>query len=72
MFPLFYNHCNREGNVIVIPSTMGTNQGNPLGGALFILVYFRALYFTFNYFPSYLFPSIANDIPCGRSFYPTF
>jgi hypothetical protein len=70
-FPLFYNHHNRESNVIVIPSAMGTHQGNPLGGTLFILAYFRALHSTSNYLPSYLFPSIANDTPCDRSFYPT-
>jgi hypothetical protein len=28
--PLFYNHHNCEGDVIVIPSTMGTHQGDPL------------------------------------------
>jgi hypothetical protein len=30
---------------------MGTHQGDPLGGALFILLYFRALRFTVNRFP---------------------
>ncbi len=34
--PLFYSHHNCESEVIVIPSTMGTHQGHPLGGALFI------------------------------------
>jgi hypothetical protein len=43
---------------------MGTHQGNPLGGALFVLAYFKALHSTSNYFPSYLFPSITNDTPC--------
>jgi hypothetical protein len=65
--PLFYNHCNHEGDVIVIPSTMGMCQGDPWGGgggwgALFILTLFRALHFTINHFPSYLFPSIIDDI----------
>jgi hypothetical protein len=34
---------------------------DPLGGALFVLSHFKALCFTTNHFPSYLFPSIAND-----------
>ncbi len=38
-FPMFYNHCNREGEVIVIPFTMGTHQCDPLGRALFALVH---------------------------------
>jgi hypothetical protein len=29
-FPLFYNCCNHEGDVIVIPFAMGTPQGDPL------------------------------------------
>jgi len=31
-FPLIYNHHNREGDVTIIPSTMGTHQGDPWGG----------------------------------------
>jgi hypothetical protein len=27
---LFFSHCNCGGNVTVIPSTMGTHQGDPL------------------------------------------
>jgi hypothetical protein len=49
--PLFYNHCNRESDVIVIPSTMGTHQGDPLGGTLFALTHFRALRITTNHCP---------------------
>jgi hypothetical protein len=60
--PLFYSHHNCDGDVIVIPSTMGTCQGDPLGGALFVLVHLKALHSTFNHFPSYLFPSIIDDI----------
>ncbi len=33
--PMFYNHCNHEGDVTIIPFAMGTHQGDPLGGALF-------------------------------------
>jgi hypothetical protein len=33
--PLFYNHRNYEGDVKIIPSSMGIHQGDPLGGALF-------------------------------------
>jgi len=36
-FPLFYNHHNCDDNVVVIPSAMGTHQGDPLGKALFAL-----------------------------------
>jgi hypothetical protein len=42
-FLLFYIHCNHEGDVMVIPSAMGTHQGDFLGGALFALVHFRTL-----------------------------
>ncbi len=48
--PLFYSHCNHEGKVLIIPSTMGTYQGDPLGGALFALVHFKVLCFTTGYF----------------------
>jgi len=54
--PMFFNHHNHEGDVIVIPSTMGT-----LGGALFALAHFKALHFTVNHFSSCLFPSIVDD-----------
>jgi len=60
--PLSYSHHNHDGNVIVIPSTMGTRQGDSLGGALFALTHFRALHSIVSHFPSYLFSSIANDI----------
>jgi hypothetical protein len=59
--PLFYNHHNHEGNIIVIPSIMGTRQGGPLGRALFILAHFRALCSITNHFPSYVFSSIVDD-----------
>ncbi len=60
--PLFYSHYNCEGEVMVIPSTMGTRQGDPLGGALFALVHFRTLCSIANHFPSCLFPFIADNI----------
>jgi hypothetical protein len=61
-YPLFYSHRNCDGNVIVIPSTMGIHQGDPLGGALFALAQFKVLRFTASHFPSYLFPYIVDDI----------
>ncbi len=61
-FPLFYNHCNYEGDVIIILFAMGTHQGDPLEGALFALTHFRALHFTTNHFLSCLFPSNVDDI----------
>ncbi len=60
--PLFYNHHNHEGDVIIILSTMRTYQGNPLGGALFTLTHFKALRSIVNCFPSCVFPSIVNNI----------
>ncbi len=60
--PLFYNHHNCDGNVIIIPSAMGICQGDHLGKALFVLAHLKALHFIANHFPSYLFPSIINDI----------
>jgi len=59
--PLFYNHRNRDGNVIIIPSAMGIHQGDPLGRALFVLAHLKALHSINNHFPSYLFPSITDD-----------
>ncbi len=59
--PLFYNHHNHENDVTIIPSTMGTRQGDPLGAALFVLAHFKALCSTANHFPSCLFPSIVNN-----------
>jgi hypothetical protein len=56
--PLFYNHCNCEGNVTVIPFAMETYLGDPLGGALFTLDHFRVLHSIVNYFPSNLFTFI--------------
>ncbi len=50
-FPLFYNHCKYEGDVTIIPFVMGrTHQGDPLGGTLFALAHYRALYFIANHF----------------------
>jgi hypothetical protein len=37
--PLFYNHYNLDGNVMVIPFAMGTHEDDPLGGALFALAH---------------------------------
>jgi hypothetical protein len=54
-FPLFYNHHNRDGNVTIISSTMGTHQGDPLRRALFVLAHFKALRSTTSHFPSYHF-----------------
>jgi hypothetical protein len=61
-FPLFYSHCNCEGDVIIIPFAMGTRQGDLLEKTLFTLAHFRALHFIVSHFPSCLFPSIANNI----------
>jgi len=58
---LFYGHCNCEGDVIIIPSTMGTRQGDLGGGELFALAHFNVLRSITNHFPSCLFPSIVND-----------
>jgi hypothetical protein len=48
--PLFYNHHNHKGDVIVIPFAMGTHQGDPLGVALFTLTHFKALCSIANHF----------------------
>jgi hypothetical protein len=58
--PLFYSHHNREGDVTIIPSTMGSRQGGPSGGALLVLAHFRALHSRINHFPSCLCPSIGD------------
>jgi hypothetical protein len=61
-FVLFYNHYNHDGDVMVIPFAMGTCQGDPLGGALFVLFHLRALCSIISHFPFCLFPSIVDDI----------
>jgi len=33
-FHLFYNHCNRESDVTIIPFVMGTHQSDPLQGGI--------------------------------------
>ncbi len=58
---MFYSHCNCKGDVTIIPSTMGTHQGDLLRRALFDLTHFRALHSIVNHFPSCLFPSIIDD-----------
>jgi hypothetical protein len=60
--PMFYSHRNCEGKVTVIPSAMGTHQGDLLGRAPFILVHFRAIRFTISQFTSCLFSFITDDI----------
>jgi hypothetical protein len=57
---LFYNHHNREGDVIVIPFAMGIRQGDPLERALFALTHFKALHFTIGRFFFCLSPSITD------------
>jgi len=59
--PLFYNHHSRDNDVTVIPSAMGTHQGDPLGRALFVLAHLKTLRSTTSHFPSYLFPSITDN-----------
>jgi len=61
-FPLFYNHHNCEGYVIIIPFAMGTCQGVPLGRVLFALAHFGVLHSITGHFSSFLFPSIVNGI----------
>jgi hypothetical protein len=60
--PLFYNHYNYVSNVMIIPFAKGTRQSDPLRGALFALIHFKALCFIVNHFPFCLFPSIVDDI----------
>jgi hypothetical protein len=48
---LFYNYRNYEGDVTIILSIMGTHQGDPLGGPLFVLTHLKALPFIASHFP---------------------
>ncbi|KAJ7540491.1 hypothetical protein O6H91_10G017800 [Diphasiastrum complanatum] len=59
--PLYFSHASRVGDVTVISSAEGTQQGDPLGDLLFALAYYRALCSTATTFSSCLFPSIADD-----------
>ncbi len=60
-FPMFYSHHNRESKVTIIPSTMGTHQGDPLKRAQFTLAHFKALHFIASQFLSCLFSFIVYD-----------
>jgi hypothetical protein len=44
-YPMFYSHHNHEGDVIIIPSTMGTHQGDPLGGGIICFSPFKNFMF---------------------------
>jgi hypothetical protein len=46
---------------MVIPSTMGIHQGDPLGGALLAVTHFKALHFITSCFLSCVFPSIVHN-----------
>jgi hypothetical protein len=48
---LFYSNHNCDDNVKVIPSAMGTRQGDLLGRVLFALTYLIALRSIVNHFP---------------------
>jgi hypothetical protein len=61
-FPLFYSHCNHEGNVTIIPFATGTREGDPLKKALFTFAHFEALHSIVSRSPSCLFLFVANDI----------
>ncbi len=68
-FPLFYNHYNYEGDVTIIPFSLGICQGDPFGGgALFALTHFKVLHSITNHFPSCLFLFIAYDTRIISSF----
>ncbi len=58
---MFYNHDNRDGNVLIIPFILGTRQNDPLKKTLFALAHLQALCSIINNFPSCSFPSITND-----------
>jgi hypothetical protein len=47
--------------VTIIKSFLGTRQGDPLKGHLFILAHHQILLKTIVQAPSYIFPSLAND-----------
>jgi hypothetical protein len=47
---------------MIIPFAMGTHQGDQLGGALFVFTHLKALSSIVSHFPSYLFPSIVDEI----------
>ncbi len=55
------NHHNHENDVIIIPFAMGTCQGDPLKGALFVLAHFKALRSKAGCLYFYLFLFIADD-----------
>jgi hypothetical protein len=50
-FPMFYNYHNCDGNVTIIPFSMGTHEGDPLRRPLFFLIHFKALHSTTNHRP---------------------
>jgi hypothetical protein len=65
MFPLFVHSMHLYPLcfiIMIIAFTMGTRQGDPLRGALFVLIHFKALCFIISHFPFCLFPYIVDDI----------
>ncbi len=47
--------------VTIIESFLGTRQGDPLGGPLFVLAHYRALLETIMWDFSYIFPSLVDN-----------
>ncbi len=70
--PLFYSHHNRDGDVMVIPSTMGIRQGDILGGALFAFVHLKALSSTTNHSPFVYFHPMQMTLTSLPSFHCIF
>jgi hypothetical protein len=57
----YYQHGQQVEMVTIIESFLGTSQGDPLRGLLFILAHYRALLETIMWVSNYIFPSLANN-----------
>ncbi len=61
LFPLYFSHHSLFEDLIVIHFCIDIYWGDPLGRFLFTLICFQALCKLANLFPSYVFPSMANN-----------
>ncbi len=58
----YYHHRRRVERVTIIESPLGRRQCDPLGSHLFVLAHYQTFLETITHAPSYVFPSLMDDI----------
>jgi hypothetical protein len=61
-YPLYYQHRRHVEGVTIIESSLGTRQGDPLRGPLFVLAHYRTLLETIAQALNCIYPSLTNYI----------